>query len=117
MGEIFTYTRSGAHTDECQRYASTQIPSSAWRRSRSIQTRIEDGKINLKNFDRPIVSRKLLGIDGEPIDFEWIISQDLHHLEILQKIQNDLQDHNIDPEDSEDRIIFKSMFSDIDWTM
>ena len=37
-------------------------------------------------------------------------------LEILQKIQNDLQERNIEPEKFEDRIIFMSMFNDIEWT-
>ena len=37
-------------------------------------------------------------------------------LEILQKIQEDLQDRNFEPEDFKDRIIFMSMFNDIEWT-
>ena len=40
----------------------------------------------------------------------------LTSLEILQKIQEDLQDQNIQPEHFEGRIIFMSMFNDIDWT-
>ena len=37
-------------------------------------------------------------------------------LEIVQKIQEDLQDRNVEPEDFEDRIIVMSMFNDIEWT-
>ena len=37
-------------------------------------------------------------------------------METLQKIQEDLQDRNIEPEDLEDRIIFMSTFNDIGWT-
>ena len=37
-------------------------------------------------------------------------------MEIFQKIQKDLQNQHIEPEDFEDRIIFMSMFKDIDWT-
>ena len=37
-------------------------------------------------------------------------------LEILQKIQNDLQERNIELEDFGDRTMFMSMFNDIDWT-
>ena len=37
-------------------------------------------------------------------------------MEILQKIQEDVQDRSIEYEDFEDRIIFMSMFNDIDWT-
>ena len=56
---------------------------------------------------------KLLGIDGEPIEFEWNIFQGLTSLQILQKFQNDLQERNIEPGKFEDRIIFMSMFNDI----
>ena len=38
----------------------------------------------------------------------------LTSLEILQKIQNDLRERNIEPEKFEDRIIFTSMFNDIE---
>ena len=40
----------------------------------------------------------------------------LTSLEILQKTQKDLQDRNVEPEKFEDRIIFMSMFKDIEWT-
>ena len=40
----------------------------------------------------------------------------LTSFEILQKIQRDLQDRHIEPEKFEDRIIFMSMFNDIEWT-
>ena len=39
----------------------------------------------------------------------------LTSLEILQKTQKDLQDQNIQPEKFEDRIVFMSMFDDINW--
>ena len=59
---------------------------------------------------------KAAGIGGEPIEFEWNIFVGLASLEILQKIQEDLQDRNLEPEDFEDQIIFMSMFNDIEWT-
>ena len=37
-------------------------------------------------------------------------------MQILQKIQDDLRERNIEPEKFTDRIIFTSMFNDIDWT-
>ena len=43
-------------------------------------------------------------------------SQDLLSSEILQKIPKDLKDQNIEPEKFQDRIIFMSIFNDIDWT-
>ena len=59
---------------------------------------------------------ELLGIDGEPIEFEWNILPGCTSNEILQKIQNNLRARNIEPEKFTDRIIFMSMLSDIDWT-
>ena len=40
----------------------------------------------------------------------------LTSLEILHKIHRDLQNQNIEPENFEGRMIFMSMFNDIDWT-
>ena len=59
---------------------------------------------------------ELLGIDGEAIESEWNVFPGFTSLQIFQKIQNNLQERNIDPEKFRDRIIFLSMFNDIDWT-
>ena len=60
--------------------------------------------------------QELFGIDGEPIEFEWNILPGRTSLKILQQIQSDLQGWNTEPENFGDRIIFMSMFNDIDWT-
>ena len=86
-----------------------QILSFALGRCRSIQKRTKDGNINSKNFDSPIITENHL-------EFEWNIFPGLTSLEILQKIQKDLQNQNIEPVSFEERIIFMSMFNDIDWT-
>ena len=39
----------------------------------------------------------------------------LTSLELLRKIQENVQHRNIDPEKFEDRLNFMSMFNDIDW--
>ena len=57
-----------------------------------------------------------VGIDGEPMEFEWNIFRGLPSLEILQGIQKDLQDQNIEPEIFGDRIIFMSMINDMELT-
>ena len=41
---------------------------------------------------------ELLGIDGKAIEFEWNIFPGLTSLQILQKIQDDLRERNIEPE-------------------
>ena len=60
---------------------------------------------------------ELLGIDAEPIEFEWNIFPGFTSWQIVQKIQNDLQERNIEPEQFGDRIIFMSVFNDNNWTM
>ena len=59
----------------------------------------------MEEFRQTDSYRDLFGIDGEPIG--------LTSLEILRKIQKDLQEQNIEPENFSERIIFMSMFNDI----
>ena len=70
----------------------------------------------VEEFKMPASYKELLGIDGEPIEFELNILSGITSLEILQKIQNVLRERNIEPEKLTDRIIFMPMFNDIDWT-
>ena len=58
--------------------------------------------------------RELQRLDGEPIDFEWKIFPGATALDILHEIQTDLQGKHVIPENFSDRIIFMSMFNDID---
>ena len=60
--------------------------------------------------------KELPGIDGEPLEFEWNILTGFSSLQILQNIQHDLRERNVEPEKFTDRIIFMSIFNDIDWT-
>ena len=59
-----------------------------------------------KNFDR---------IDGEPIDFEWIIFPGFTTLQLCNKVQELLLRLDETPENFTGRIIFMSMFNDISW--
>ena len=70
----------------------------------------------VEEFQQTDSFKELFAIDGEPIEFEWNIFPGLASLEILRKIQKDMQEQSIEPENFEDRIIFMSMFNDIDWT-
>ena len=56
-----------------------------------------------------------VGLDGEPIEFEWKIVQGFSSLPLLREIQNDLETKSIKPEEFTDRIIFMSIFNDIVW--
>ena len=49
-------TRSTLTHDQVIKCQSTRLPSDAWGRCKSIQKRIEDGKINSKNFDTRILA-------------------------------------------------------------
>ena len=60
--------------------------------------------------------KELLGIDGEATEFQWNIFPGFSSLQSLQEIQQDLKRKSIEPEEFKDRIIFMSMFNDIDWT-
>ena len=104
MDEIYAYARSSDHV-------TTVHVSEAWKRPK-----MESKMAQLEEFQQSNSYRELFGIDGEPIEFEWNIFPGLTSLEILQKIQKDLQNQNIEPENFEGRIIFMSMFNDIDWT-
>ena len=84
---------------------STQIPSYVWENCQIILKRIKDGKNQVEDFRQSNSYRELLGIDGQPIEFEWHIFPRTS-LEILQIIQNDMQDQNNEPEYFKDRIIF-----------
>ena len=58
--------------------------------------------------------RELQGLDGDPIDFEWKIFPGAKALDNLHTIQAELEGKNIKPEKFSDRIIFRSMFNDIE---
>ena len=92
-----------------------QTPCCAWGRCGLKKMQLQDGKVKWENSTCPLL-KKMLGIDGEAIEFEWNIFTGFKSLQILQKIQDDLQERNIEPEKFTHRIIFMSMFNDIDWT-
>ena len=56
-----------------------------------------------------------VGIDGEAIEFEWTNFTGFSSLSSLQKTQHGLERRNNQPEEFKDRIIFMSMFDDIEW--
>ena len=55
-------------------------------------------------------------MDGERNESEWIIFPGFPSLGILQRFHEDLKRKNIKLEEFTDRIIFMSMFNDIDWS-
>ena len=57
----------------------------------------------------------MIGLDGEAVEFEWNIFPD-KMLELLHEIQRKMAENRIRPKVFKDRIIFMSMYNDIDWT-
>ena len=60
---------------------------------------------HLKRLDR---------IDGEQMEFEWAFIPGFTTLQILAEIQNMMTESKCEPEQSKRKIIFMSMYSDID---
>ena len=114
MDEIYTYARSSDHVDESKSTRLLRFRLMFGETVRSFRSESKMGN-QAQEFQQSNSYRELLGTDGEPIDFEWNIFSRVTSLEILQKIQKDVQDRHIEPEDCEDRIIFMSMFNDIEW--
>ena len=79
------------------------------KKSRILQMQIEDGKVKWKNFSKTHSYRGILDLRRTA----WVR---VEHSPTTHVIHKDLQEQNIEPEDFENRIIFMSMFNDIDWT-
>ena len=61
---------------------------------------------HLKDLDR---------IDGEPMELEWNIFPGFTTMGILDEIQKIMTESKCEPEQFKGRIIFMSMYNDIDW--
>ena len=87
-----------------QKYLSTPIPYCVRGKGMIAKVQLKVGKVNKwKNSRCP----------------NWIRVEyfpGFTSLQILQEIQNNLHERNIKPEEFTGRIVFMSMFNDIDWT-
>ena len=110
-------TLSHGQVGESKSTCFFQMVFCAWENFKILQKQIEDGKAKWPEFRLSTSYGELLGSDGEPIELEWNILPGFTSWQILQKIQNDLQERNVEPEQFGDRIIFMSVCNDIDWTM
>ena len=115
MDDVYTSARQSDYVDESKSARPLRFRLMLGKMSEHSEAN-QKWKNPVEEFRQSNSYRELLGIDGEPIEFDWNIFQGLISLEILQKIQQDLKDQNIEPKKFEDRIIFMSMFNDIDWT-
>ena len=60
-------------------------------------------------------AEKMDRIDGEPMEFEWMMNPGHTTLHILLEIQKLLKDLNCEREQLKGRIIFMSMYNDVVW--
>ena len=58
----------------------------------------------------------LARVDGEQMEFEWKIIPGFNTLGVLDEIQRMMAESKCEPEQFKGRIIFMSMYNDIDWT-
>ena len=63
-----------------------------------------------------VISKIWIGSTGEPKDFEWKNSTGFTTVEILDEIQKMMTKSKCEPEQFKGKIIFMSMYNDIDWT-
>ena len=76
----------------------------------------EKWKYQLQYFQQSNGYREIFGIVGEPTELEWNVFQGFTILQIFQKIAEKLDACQTSPEEFEDRIVFMTLFNDIDWT-
>ena len=69
-----------------------------------------------ENVNKPILTENYPESMENRLSSSGIFFPGVTALVILQKFQNDLQDQNIEADNFEGRIIFMSMFNDIEWT-
>ena len=81
-----------------------------------LQKQTPSGKEQIHYFQHSNEYAELSGIDGEPIEFDVEYFPGFTSIEILRHIQLDLNARRIYPEQFEGRIIFMSVFNDIDRT-
>ena len=74
------------------------------------------GKAGSTGFWKHVISRIWIGSSGEPMELEWKNFTGFTSLGILDEIQKMMTESKCEPEQFQGRIIFMSMYSDIDWT-
>ena len=93
------------------KYTSSQIQFFVWERWRSIRKPLNSTKISFKMSDNGF--RTLFGIDGEPIEFEWNISQGSQHCRFSNRSKTRWKLVKHVPKNLK---IESSSFDDIAWT-
>ena len=75
---------------------------------------LQPGREKLNGI-RKTITTNMNRIDGIPTEFKWKIFPRITTLDLLEKIQRLMTDLQCEPEDFTDKIIFMSMYNDIEW--
>ena len=110
MDKIFTDARPSDRVDESKSARLLRFRTCAWGTCQSFQKRIKDGKIKLKNFDSPILTKNYLELMENRLSSCGIFSQDLLLWRSSRKSKKTWRMENIELEKFEDRITVTSMF-------
>ena len=76
---------------------------------------LRPGRAKTKCFAENNQFKDMNRIDGMPTEFEWNMFPGITTLGLLEKIQSLMRDLQCESEHFNDRIIFMSMYNDIEW--
>ena len=76
---------------------------------------IEHWKGKVECLTKKRENRELDYFDGEAVEFEWKHCPGHTTLQFLREVQRTMEEKMMQPEKFEDRVIFMSMYNDIDW--
>ena len=85
-------------------------------RCKNTQKRTKDGILNSKNFDSPILTENYLELMENQLSSSGIFPRTYFIGDPPEHPKDTCKFKNNEPENFEDRIIFMSMFNDIEWT-
>ena len=115
-----SWTTSELANDQAIEWAKAKVCVYAdsvvcWTQMKDTPGATERWKGQVEDLKKNSSYQNAVGLDGEPIDFELKMFPGCSSLSLLREIQHDLVTKNNMPEDFKDRIIFMSMFNDIEW--
>ena len=94
-----------------QKYVPIQIPFCAWGRWMEAMVQLKDGKVKCKNSKCPFLIENCWEPMEKQLNSSVIFSQDFRHCRFFRRSTMICEKETLT-----DRIIFMSMFNDIDWT-
>ena len=97
-GQDLRYSMTEQYNWRKQKSMSTRIQYCAWEGFIQQGMQLSNGNAKWQLFEKRIFFYWALGMDGEPIEFEWTLFPGFTELQILHTIQCDLERSHIKPE-------------------